>query len=530
MTQTSIQSLEKIAKTSEDTKKLLGKLTKLNNQISKKDDTQTTKLSSLVRKVADSEFTPTFLQKFLQKPNEEGNDLSARLEKNQNNFIGSFVTLFKNREAKEAATLGITRDVLREFKKDNLSQEEIITNLNLQKEKENELLSNQTKTEEIERFDSMAEGIGLNTEVLDKFLPEQIVLLKLLNADGGKVKDILQTTEEWQGNNFFLLEKLLESNNKFVDAGSSEGSLFVHDINTEKGLDKVINFNEQTIEMAKDKMRKDDISALQDKEDKKQLLNATKSGGMGAAGGAGAGIGVAGESGSGMGGISKLEALLLFDKIYPWIKKTGKSGRGSIALAAIGIDAAIQLFQGKNPLGILKDYMSGGILMKMLTDSPYFINKKKQEDKDAKFKLDRDAAKAADLLQEKNYLKSLEGASPYTDYGLNMQLKDNYLLDDLKDKYNQGPMDYFNWKDMDNQGPMDYLKRNDRKIMIPSLSISNLDNQTDILLAEINKKGENRVPTIVSSVQDNKNINNIRNESSTVFGVRVVDESRRVFV
>ena len=71
MAQTSIQSLEKIAKTSEDTKKLLGKLTKLNSQIGKKDETQATKLSSLVKKVADSSFTPTFLQKFLQKPDEE---------------------------------------------------------------------------------------------------------------------------------------------------------------------------------------------------------------------------------------------------------------------------------------------------------------------------------------------------------------------------------------------------------------------------------------------------------------------------
>ena len=115
MAQTSIQSLEKIAKTSEDTKKLLGKLTKLNSQIGKTDETQATKLSSLVKKVADSSFTPTFLQKFLQKPDEEGNDLATRLEKTQNDFIGSFVTLFKNREAKEAARLNIEISKLREL-------------------------------------------------------------------------------------------------------------------------------------------------------------------------------------------------------------------------------------------------------------------------------------------------------------------------------------------------------------------------------------------------------------------------------
>ena len=102
MAQTSIQSLEKIAKTSEDTKKLLGKLTKLNNQIGKKDETQTTKLSSLVRKVADSSFTPTFLQKFLRKPDKEGNDLATRLENTQNKIVGSIVNVFKNKEAKES--------------------------------------------------------------------------------------------------------------------------------------------------------------------------------------------------------------------------------------------------------------------------------------------------------------------------------------------------------------------------------------------------------------------------------------------
>ena len=82
--------------------------------------------------------------------------------------------------------------------------------------------------------------------------------------------------------------------------------------------------------MAKDKMRRDNISALQDKEDKKQLLNATKAGGMGAAGGAGesdSGMGISklasGESDSGM-GISKLETFLLGEKFLPRILKRAK--------------------------------------------------------------------------------------------------------------------------------------------------------------------------------------------------------------
>ena len=78
--------------------------------------------------------------------------------------------------------------------------------------------------------------------------------------------------------------KQVQALEKIVSASHEKGSLFVHDINTQEQLDKLNNYNEIEIEMAKDKMRRDNISALQDKENQKQLLNATKAGGMGAAG------------------------------------------------------------------------------------------------------------------------------------------------------------------------------------------------------------------------------------------------------
>ena len=196
MAQTSIQSLEKIAKTSEDTKKLLGKLTKLNSQIGKKDETQATKLSSLVKKVADSSFTPTFLQKFLQKPDEEGNDLATRLEKTQNDFIGSFVTLFKNREAKEAARLNIEVSKLRELQANPALTKEDIEKI-VAKEKSEELAKQleEVKEANTKSFENLVEMFKLDTSALETFSEKDQALLKENINLHGDVKKVLEDTQ-----------------------------------------------------------------------------------------------------------------------------------------------------------------------------------------------------------------------------------------------------------------------------------------------------------------------------------------------
>ncbi len=55
----------KTSKHTQQSKELLSSVDNITGSALKKDETQVTKLGSIVRKVADNKFTPTFLQKFL---------------------------------------------------------------------------------------------------------------------------------------------------------------------------------------------------------------------------------------------------------------------------------------------------------------------------------------------------------------------------------------------------------------------------------------------------------------------------------
>ena len=533
MAQTSIQSLEKIAKTSEDTKKLLGKLTKLNNQIGKKDETQTTKLSSLVRKVADSSFTPTFLQKFLRKPDKEGNDLATRLENTQNKIVGSIVNVFKNKEAKESARLNIEISKLRELQAiQGVTKEEIEGLVAKEESKELTKKLDEVKEANTKSFENLVQMFKLDTSALETFTKEEQDLLKQNINVHGDVKKILQNTELKHHETVQALEKI-------VSASHEKGSLFVHDINTQKGLDQLNKFNEIEIEMARDKIRKDDISALQDKENQKQLLNATKAGGMGAAGMGAAG----GESGSGIG---FAETYLLLDKGIPTVwkgikgigKRFMKFGPKSTFFTALLAGLVPELISArtgsKDWLGAL-DKIFGPTRKNMTQKEIRAQNDKIIDRRKGMYRYTSDGTIWTDpdltwlqkffgggglgapiyrhIDRQKEDLKSLndmlEESSknpllPTMDLGVDY----GHLLDDSKSKN----------KSMNSEFSMDYghlledskLKDNYWKGISNQLSI-----QTNILLAEINKKGENRVGTIVSNVQDNKKINNINNATYT---------------
>jgi hypothetical protein len=520
MAQTSIQSLEKIAKTSEDTKKLLGKLTKLNNQISKKDETQTTKLSSLVRKVADSEFTPTFLQKFLQKPNEEGNDLSARLEKTQNDFIGSFKTLFKNREAKEAARLNIEISKLRELQAiPGVTKEEIEGLVAKEESKELTKKLDEVKEANTKSFENLVQMFKLDTSALETFTKEDQALLKENINLHGDVKKVLQNTELKHHETVQALEKI-------VSASHEKGSLFVHDINTQEQLDKLNNYNEIEIEMARDKMRKDDISALQAKENQKQLLNATKSsgaGGMGAAGGGGGG-----ESGSGIG---FAETYLVGKEVVPRIltgirgllgigmitgtgagatvlTTTGAIAAGTAAIGAGAIAAAVALV-GFTFFSMWKTYEFN----KNLSDEEKLEKRKaldasfgtisrqsfdSQEEYEENMKAFKETQKKSLNLLTGKERDVKVGSSEYNEI-----MKKHSLL---------GMSDLaFAGKSIDNKPVNNLLKSSQRQEDIKDIK---------------DKKDAAQNNIVTTNIQNNNNIN----ESSTSFGVRVVDESRRVFV
>ena len=493
MAQTSIQSLEKIAKTSEDTKKLLGKLTKLNSQIGKKDETQATKLSSLVKKVADSSFTPTFLQKFLQKPDEEGDDLATRLEKTQNDFIGSFVTLFKNREAKEAARLNIEVSKLRELQANPALTKEDIEKI-VAKEKSEELAKQleEVKEANTKSFENLVEMFKLDTSALETFSEKDQALLKENINLHGDVKKVLEDTQVPHHKQVQALEKI-------VSASHEKGSLFVHDINTQEQLDKLNNYNEIEIEMAKDKMRRDNISALQDKEDKKQLLNATKAGGMGAAGGAG-------ESDSGM-GISKLETFLLGEKFLPKILKRAKllgekflpkglfkvgTGTGMITGGGGGgglmksINTASKLLilskLAKNPIALFAALL--GFTAYNIKKSSDFVKNLSQEEKD----------KIGDGILGEGFMKRSRASK---------EEKEKYLIEHQQ-KVRES-----------------LFKGHEKK----------LDKKTDVLMKEIEemkrRKEEGGVtPTIVNTVQDNKSI---KHETNPIFNPSVGDPMRVLF-
>ena len=482
MAQTSIQSLEKIAKTSEDTKKLLGKLTKLNSQIGKKDETQATKLSSLVKKVADSSFTPTFLQKFLQKPDEEGNDLATRLEKTQNDFIGSFVTLFKNREAKEAARLNIEVSKLRELQANPALTKEDIEKI-VAKEKSEELAKQleEVKEANTKSFENLVEMFKLDTSALETFSEKDQALLKENINLHGDVKKVLENTELKHHETVQALEKI-------VSASHEKGSLFVHDINTQEQLDKLNNYNEIEIEMAKDKMRRDNISALQDKEDKKQLLNATKAGGMGTAG-----MGTAGESGSGIG---LAESYLVGKEVVPRILTgirgllgigtiTG-TGAGTAVLTTTGAIAAGTAAIGVGAIAGIAALL--GFTAYSIYKTGEFVKNLSQEDKDKKL----DAIMGKGFMQRRREFNAM---SP-EEQKIELARRKQKVADSL-------------------------FKGHEKK----------LDKKTDVLMKEIEemkrRKEEGGVtPTIVNTVQDNKSI---KHETNPIFNPSVGDPMRVLF-
>ena len=470
MAQTSIQSLEKIAKTSEDTKKLLGKLTKLNSQIGKKDETQATKLSSLVKKVADSSFTPTFLQKFLQKPDEEGNDLATRLEKTQNDFIGSFVTLFKNREAKEAARLNIEISKLRELQANPALTKEDIEKI-VAKEKSEELTKklDEVKEANTKSFENLVEMFKLDTSALETFSEKDQALLKENINLHGDVKKVLENTELKHHETVQALEKI-------VSASHEKGSLFVHDINTQEQLEQLNKFDEIEIEMAKDKMRRDNISALQDKENQKQLLNATKARSA-------AGMGTAGRAGGGDdGGLLSSENILKAAGAKQLLGGSGlfKGGKGGM-IRGVGGAAGIGKVVGIGATTIGAGAIAGAVGLLALTA----FNIKKTFDF------------AKNLSDEEKKMRR-ESAGDMT----------TGLTDAEKKKFQ-----------IDHQEKMiGFLKSQEKK----------LDAQTDVLMKEIERGKEEGAPApnILTNVQDMKTI---KHETNPIFSPTVGDPLRVLF-
>ena len=492
MAQTSIQSLEKIAKTSEDTKKLLGKLTKLNSQIGKKDETQATKLSSLVKKVADSSFTPTFLQKFLQKPDEEGDDLATRLEKTQNDFIGSFVTLFKNREAKEAARLNIEISKLRELKAiQGITKEEIEGLVAKEELKEVKKQLKETKEANTKSFENLVEMFKLDTSALETFSEKDQALLKENINLHGDVKKVLQNTELKHHETVQALDKL-------VKEGTKKGSLFVHDINTQEQLEQLNKFGEIEIEMAKDKMRRDNISALQDKEDKKQLLNATKARSA-------AGMGTAGRAGGGDdGGFPFSDTVLKVAGAKNLL--SGTAGLLTKLKGVVGLGAATKtgMITG---VGAAKGGLLAGIGGKallagaMTTALPVLL-----------------AGTAGVLL-----FKGIKGIMQRRKEFLAMSPEEQ-KIELARRKQKLVDMGLMGTKQMDEQIKKDQA---DKKLGLQNMMRPKLDEKTNFLLEQIEKKKKDGAPNILTNVQDNKTITN--NNNTHISGVNVKDESRRVF-
>ena len=477
MAQTSIQSLEKIAKTSEDTKKLLGKLTKLNSQIGKKDETQATKLSSLVKKVADSSFTPTFLQKFLQKPDEEGNDLATRLEKTQNDFIGSFVTLFKNREAKEAARLNIEISKLRELQANPALTKEDIEKI-VAKEKSEELTKklDEVKEANTKSFENLVEMFKLDTSALETFSEKDQALLKENINLHGDVKKVLENTELKHHETVQALEKI-------VSASHEKGSLFVHDINTQEQLDKLNNYNEIEIEMAKDKMRRDNISALQDKENQKQLLNATKAGGMGAAG-----MGAAGESGSNIG----------LAEAYLGVKGTTAAITGIKAALATGAGVALKtaLLAAGPILGVAA---LAAFTLSQMKKTREFVKNLSQEEKN----------KRINAFLGKGFETAGMSEAEKIEFSKNFQEKHKEGLKNMTER---------KLEELDEQ-----------KEFFKNMTEPKLDAQTNVLLEQI-KKGKEGAPVsnpIVNTIQDNSVT---KSETNPIFEPQVIDGSRLQFM
>ena len=477
MAQTSIQSLEKIAKTSEDTKKLLGKLTKLNSQIGKKDETQATKLSSLVKKVADSSFTPTFLQKFLQKPDEEGNDLATRLEKTQNDFIGSFVTLFKNREAKEAARLNIEISKLRELQANPALTKEDIEKI-VAKEKSEELTKklDEVKEANTKSFENLVEMFKLDTSALETFSEKDQALLKENINLHGDVKKVLENTELKHHETVQALEKI-------VSASHEKGSLFVHDINTQEQLDKLNNYNEIEIEMAKDKMRRDNISALQDKENQKQLLNATKAGGMGAAG-----MGAAGESGSNIG----------LAEAYLGVKGTTAAITGIKAALATGAGVAL-----KTAL------LAAGPILGVAALAAFTLSQMKKTRECVKNLSQEEKNKRINAFLGKGFETAGMSEAEKIEFSKNFQEKHKEGLKNMTER---------KLEELDEQ-----------KEFFKNMTEPKLDAQTNVLLEQI-KKGKEGAPVsnpIVNTIQDNSVT---KSETNPIFEPQVIDGSRLQFM
>ena len=458
----------KTSKHTEESKKLLASVDEITGNAIKRDETQVTKLGQMVRKVADSPFTPTFIQKFLRKSDKEGDDLATRLERTQNSLIGSITGVFKNREARDAERFGIEVSELRKFRERGFSEEDIKNQTDKRNAKRLEELLEETKERNTKSFDNMAQELELNTSALETFSKEDQDLLKQNINLHGAVKDILQNTE-------LQHHKAVDALQKIVNASHEKGSLFVHDINTQEQLDQLNKFNEIEIEMAKDKMRKDDLAALQAKENQRQLLNATKRGA--------AGMGAAGRAGADDGGLLSSENILkaagakqLLGGGLGGLFKGGKGGMIKGVGGAVSAGKVVGI--GATTIGA--GAIAGAIGLLALTA--------------LQIKKSHEFAKNMSDEDKKKFVQ-------------NFGLKAFGLTEAEKLEFTK-----------EHQGKQkEFIESQTKK----------LDVQTNVLLEEIKKGKEGgATPTIVNTVQDNKSI---KHETNPIYNPTVTDPMRVLF-
>jgi hypothetical protein len=348
----------------------------------------------------------------------------------------------------------------------------------------------------------------LDTSALETFSEKDQALLKENINLHGDVKKVLEDTQVPHHKQVQALEKI-------VSASHEKGSLFVHDINTQEQLEQLNKFGEIEIEMAKDKMRRDNISALQDKEDKKQLLNATKAGGMGAAGMGAAGMGTAGESGSGIG---LAESYLVGKEVVPRILTgirgllgigtiTG-TGAGTAVLTTTGAIAAGTAAIGVGAIAGIAALL--GFTAYSIYKTGEFVKNLSQEDKDKKL----DAIMGKGFMQRR---REFDAMSP-EEQKIELARRKQKVADSLF-KGHEKKLDKKKFEIEHQQKVLESFKAQEKK----------LDKKTDVLMKEIERGKEKGAPAsnIVTSVQDNKNI--INHHNTNISSVNVRDDSRRVF-
>ena len=454
------------------------------DKLKKERASKPSKIGDFVRKIADAEFlVPSFIQDFLRKGEDEGKDVASRLDNITSSIIGSITDKFRTRDALAAKAQGLTVKELREQ-----------TKLNKQKSKDD--LASDKQSANQAKFMQTAMMDNINTEILEQLDDTN---KNILLGNENYYTRVIEILKQQDSSSPTIQKGILKQITDLAKHATTGNSLRVHDANVTERLDEANKHYEDQMEFSKDNRREAKIQAQKDGESQKELLNATKAGGAGmVAAGAGA------DKGGGL--LSSDNILKAAGAVQAFRGLKGIGGLLTKLKGAVGLGAAAKtgMITG---VGAAKGGLLAGIGGKallagaMTTALPVLL------------------AGTAGVLLFKGVKGLMQRRKEF-----NAMSPEEQKIELARRKQKLVDMGLMGTKQMDEQIKKDQA---DKKLGLQNMMRPKLDEKTNFLLEQIEKKKKDGAPNILTNVQDNKTITN--NNNTHISGVNVKDESRRVF-